>query len=176
MPFSFLDGNQKPVGYALDICYRIADAVKERLGLPKLDVHLNAVTSATRLPLITNGTIDLECGSTTNNFERRNQAAFTNTDFLTATRYVAKKNAGLRTIDDLKGKTVVSTSGTINLRQINEANTARKLGLTILLRGRPCRGVPYGPERAGGGVRDGRRAAGLLGRRREEAGRVRDLR
>ncbi|MDN3627520.1 amino acid ABC transporter substrate-binding protein [Methylobacterium isbiliense] len=132
VPFSFLDGNQKPVGYALDICYRIADAVKERLGLSKLDIRLNGVTSATRIPLIANGTIDLECGSTTNNFERRNQVAFTNTDFLTATRFVAKRSAGLHTIDDLRGKTVVSTSGTINLRQIMEANTARKLGLTIL--------------------------------------------
>ena len=132
VPFSFLDGNQKRVGYALDICYRIADAVKERLSLSKLDIRLNAVTSATRIPLIANGTIDLECGSTTNNFERRNQVSFTNTDFLTATRYVAKKSAGLRTIDDLRGKTVVSTSGTINLRQINEANAARRLGLTIL--------------------------------------------
>jgi glutamate/aspartate transport system substrate-binding protein len=132
VPFSYLDGSQKPVGYALDICRHIVDAVKERLGLAQLDVRLNGVTSATRLPLIANGTIDLECGSTTNTFERRNQVAFTNTDFLTATRYVAKKGVGLHTIDDLRGRTVVSTSGTINLRQINEANVARNLGLTIL--------------------------------------------
>ncbi|MBE7245193.1 MAG: amino acid ABC transporter substrate-binding protein [Actinomycetospora chiangmaiensis] len=132
VPFSYLDGNQTPVGYALDICYRIVDAVKERLGLDRLDVRLNAVTSATRVPLVANGTIDLECGSTTNTVDRRNQVAFTNTDFLTATRYVARKGAGLRTIDDLRGRTVVSTSGTINLRQINEANVARELGLTIL--------------------------------------------
>ncbi|MCJ2122375.1 amino acid ABC transporter substrate-binding protein [Methylobacterium sp. J-077] len=132
VPFSYLDGDQKPVGYALEICYRIVDAVKERLGLAKLDVRLNGVTSATRIPLIANGTIDLECGSTTNTFERRNQVSFTNTDFLTATRYVSKKSTGLHTIDDLQGKTVVSTSGTINLRQINEANIARNLGLTIL--------------------------------------------
>ena len=132
VPFSYLDGSQRPVGYALDICRHIVDAVKERLGLTHLDVRLNGVTSATRIPLIANGTIDLECGSTTNTFERRNQVAFTNTDFLTATRFVAKKEAGLRTIDDLRGRTVVSTSGTINLRQINEANVARNLGLTIL--------------------------------------------
>ena len=132
VPFSYLDGNQRPVGYALDICHHIVDAVKDRLGLAKLEVRLNGVTSATRIPLIANGTIDLECGSTTNTFERRNQVAFTNTDFLTATRYVSKKGSGLHTIDDLTGRTVVSTSGTINLRQINEANVARNLGLTIL--------------------------------------------
>ena len=132
VPFSFLDADQKPIGYAMDICHTIVDAVRERLGLAQLEIRLNGVTSATRIPLIANGTIDLECGSTTNTFERRNQVAFTNTDFLTATRYVSRRAAGLRTIDDLKGKTVVSTSGTINLRQINEANTARKLELTIL--------------------------------------------
>ncbi|MCJ2136391.1 amino acid ABC transporter substrate-binding protein [Methylobacterium sp. J-026] len=132
VPFSFLDADQKPIGYAMDICHVIVDAVKEKLGMPGLEVRLTGVTSATRIPLIANGTIDLECGSTTNTAERHNQVAFTNTDFLTATRYVSKRSAGLRTIEDLKGKTVVSTSGTINLKQINEANTARKLGLTIL--------------------------------------------
>jgi glutamate/aspartate transport system substrate-binding protein len=132
VPFSFLDADQKPIGYAMDICYAIVDAVKRKLDMPGLEVRLNGVSSATRIPLIANGTIDLECGSTTNTAERHNQVAFANTDFLTATRYVSKRSAGLHTIEDLKGKTVVSTSGTINLRQINEVNTARKLGLTIL--------------------------------------------
>ncbi|MDP4003516.1 amino acid ABC transporter substrate-binding protein [Methylobacterium sp. NEAU K] len=132
VPFSYLGGDQKPVGYALDICYKIADAVKANLGLSKLDVKLNPVTSATRIPLMANGTIDLECGSTTNNAEREKQVGFTNSHFLTATRFVSKKSANLHTIEDLKGKTVVSTSGTTNIKQINEANTEKKLGLTIL--------------------------------------------
>jgi len=132
VPFSYLGGDQKPVGYALDICFKIADAVKANLGLPNLEVKLNPVTSATRIPLMANGTIDLECGSTTNNAEREKQVWFTNSHFLTATRYVSKKSANLHTIEDLKGKTVVSTSGTTNIKQINEANTERKLGLTIL--------------------------------------------
>lgn len=132
VPFSYLGGDQKPIGYALDICFKIADAVKANLGLPNLEVKLNPVTSATRIPLMANGTIDLECGSTTNNAEREKQVNFTNSHFLTATRYVSKKSANLHTIDDLKGKTVVSTSGTTNIKQINEANTERKLGLTIL--------------------------------------------
>jgi len=132
VPFSYLGGDQKPVGYALDICFKIADAVKANLGLPNLEVKLNPVTSATRIPLMANGTIDLECGSTTNNAEREKQVNFTHSHFLTATRYVSKKSANLHTIEDLKGKTVVSTSGTTNIKQINEANTERKLGLTIL--------------------------------------------
>jgi len=132
VPFSYLDNEQKPVGYAFEICKKIAEAVKVQLKLPNLEVKLNPVTSATRIPLIANGTIDLESGSTTNNADRQKQATFTNTHFLTATRFVAKKSAKLDKIDDLKGKTVVSTSGTTNIRQINEANTARNLGLTIL--------------------------------------------
>ena len=132
VPFSYLGADEKPVGYAMDICYKIADAVKAKLGLPKLDVKLNPVTSATRIPLMANGTIDLECGSTTNNADRQKQVGFTNSHFLTATRFVSKKSNNLHTLEDLKGKTVVSTSGTTNIRQINEANTEKKLGLTIL--------------------------------------------
>ena len=132
VPFSYLDGDQKPVGYAMDICLKITEAVKTHLKLDKLEVKLNPVTSATRIPLIANGTIDLECGSTTNNADRQKQAGFTNSHFLTATRYVSKKEKKLDKIEDLKGRTVVSTSGTTNIRQINEANAARSLGLTIL--------------------------------------------
>ncbi|ACA18884.1 extracellular solute-binding protein family 3 [Methylobacterium sp. 4-46] len=132
VPFSYLDGNQKPVGYAMDICYKVVDAVKAKLGLPNLEVKLNPVTSATRIPLIANGTVDLECGSTTNNVDRQKQVSFTNTHFLTASRFVAKKSSNVSKFDDLKGKTVVSTSGTTNIRQINEYNAANKLGITIL--------------------------------------------
>src|SRR6202521_2109949 len=82
IPFSYLDDNQKPVGYAMDICYKIVDAVKKELKLDKLEVKLNPVTSATRIPLMANGTVDLECGSTTNNAERQKQVWFTNTHFL----------------------------------------------------------------------------------------------
>ena len=109
IPFSYLDDNQKPVGYAMDICMKIVDAVKKELKLDKLEVKLNPVTSATRIPLMANGTIDLECGSTTNNAERQKQVWFTNTHFLTASRYVSKKSSKIGKIDDLKGKAVVST-------------------------------------------------------------------
>src|SRR6266446_2070982 len=88
IPFSYLDDNQKPIGFAIDICYKIVDAVKNELKLDNLAVEFNPVTSSTRIPLLANGTIDLECGSTTNNPDRLKQVAFTNTHFLTATRFV----------------------------------------------------------------------------------------
>jgi glutamate/aspartate transport system substrate-binding protein len=132
IPFSYLDDSQKPVGFAMDICYAIADAVKKELKLEKLEVKLNPVTSATRIPLLANGTIDLECGSTTNNVERQKLVTFTNTHFLTASRFVSKKALGLNTINDLKGKTVVSTAGTTNIKQLTEVNAARNLGITIV--------------------------------------------
>src|SRR5689334_5974083 len=132
IPFSYLDDNQKPIGFAMDICYKIVDAVKKELKLDKLEVKLNPVTSATRIPLMANGTIDLECGSTTNNAERQKQVSFTNTHFLTASRYVSKKSSKIGSIDDLKGKTVVSTAGTTNIKQLTEANASRNLGVTIV--------------------------------------------
>jgi glutamate/aspartate transport system substrate-binding protein len=132
IPFSYLDDSQKPVGFAMDICYAIADAVKRELKLDKLEVKLNPVTSATRIPLLANGTVDLECGSTTNNAERQRLVTFTNTHFLTASRFVSKKALGLNTINDLKGKTVVSTAGTTNIKQLTEINAARNLGITIV--------------------------------------------
>jgi glutamate/aspartate transport system substrate-binding protein len=132
IPFSYLDDNQKPVGFAMDICYGVVDAIKKELKLDKLEVKLNPVTSATRIPLMANGTIDLECGSTTNNAERQKQVAFTNTHFLTASRYVFKKTSGIKSIADLKGKTVVSTAGTTNIKQLTEANAAKGLGATII--------------------------------------------
>lgn len=132
VPFSYLDDNQKPVGYAMDICAKIVDAVKQDLKLDKLEVKYTPVTSATRIPLIANGTVDLECGSTTNNAAREKQVSFTNTHFLTATRFVSKKSSAVKMMDDLKGKTVVSTSGTTNIKQMNDVNTEKKMGMNII--------------------------------------------
>jgi glutamate/aspartate transport system substrate-binding protein len=111
---------------------RIVDAVKAELKLQKLDVKLNPVTSATRIPLMANGTIDLECGSTTNNLERQKQVAFTITHFVTANRYVAKKASNINKLADLKGKTVVSTSGTTNIKWLTEENAKQNLGMSIV--------------------------------------------
>ena len=132
IPFSYYDDKQQVVGYAMDICMRIVDAVKAELKLQKLDVKLNPVTSATRIPLMANGTIDLECGSTTNNLERQKQVAFTITHFVTANRYVAKKASNINKLADLKGKTVVSTAGTTNLKWLTEENQKQNLGMNIV--------------------------------------------
>jgi glutamate/aspartate transport system substrate-binding protein len=132
IPFSYFDDKQAAIGYAMDLCGKIVEAVKAELKMPNLQVKLNPVTSATRIPLMANGTIDLECGSTTNNLERQKQVAFTITHFVTANRFVSKKAANLKNLNDLKGKTVVSTSGTTNIKQITELNGQQNLGMAIL--------------------------------------------
>jgi len=131
IPFSYFDDKQQPVGYSMDICMKIADAVKAELKLPNLKVNLNPVTSATRIPLMANGTIDLECGSTTNNLDRQKQVAFAPTTFVTANRLVSKKTSNITKLDDMKGKALVSTSGTTNLKQVTELNGSRGLGMNI---------------------------------------------
>ena len=132
IPFSYLDSSQRPIGYAMDICYKVVEAVKQELKLARLEVVLEPVTSSTRIPLLANGTIDLECGATTNNPDRLKQVSFTNTHFLTATRFVSKKSNKINSIDELKGKSVVATSGTTNIKQLTEANAARNLGINII--------------------------------------------
>src|SRR5512134_365221 len=132
LPFSYYDDKQQPIGYAMDLCMKIADAVKAELKLPKLDIKYQLVTSANRIPLMANGTIDLECGSTTNNIPRQEQVWFTMTHFVTANRWVSKKSSNVKKLADLKGKTVVSTAGTTNIKQITEINAAQNLGMNII--------------------------------------------
>jgi glutamate/aspartate transport system substrate-binding protein len=132
IPFSYYDDKQQPVGYAFELCLRIVDAVKSELKMPKLDVRYQLVTSANRIPLMANGTIDLECGSTTNNLARQEQVWFTITHFVTANRWIAKKSANISSLADLKGKTIVSTAGTTNIKQITEINGAQNLGMNII--------------------------------------------
>jgi len=132
IPFSYYDDKQQVVGYAMDICMKIVDAVKAELKLPKLEVKLNPVTSATRIPLMANGTIDLECGSTTNNLDRQKQVWFATTHFVTANRYVAKKSSKIQKLADLKGKTIVSTSGTTNIKWATEENAKQNMGMNII--------------------------------------------
>jgi len=132
IPFSYYDDKQQPVGYAMDLCLRIVDAVKAELKMPKLEVKYQLVTSANRIPLMANGTIDLECGSTTNNLDRQKQVAFTITHFVTANRWVAKKASNIAKLPDFKGKTIASTAGTTNIKQITEINAAQNLGMNII--------------------------------------------
>ncbi len=132
LPFSYYDDKQKPIGYAMDLCAKIVDAVKAELKMPNLKTNYQLVTSANRIPLMANGTIDLECGSTTNNVARQEQVWFAMTHFVTANRWVSKKSAKLKSLQDLKGKTVVSTAGTTNIKQITEINAAQNLGINII--------------------------------------------
>ncbi|MDS1139566.1 amino acid ABC transporter substrate-binding protein [Pusillimonas sp. SM2304] len=132
IPFSYLDDKQQPIGYSMDICHKIVDAVKEKLGMDKINVKVVPVTSSTRIPLLANGTVDLNCGSSTNTVERQAQVTFAPTTFVTATRFVAKKSSNINNLDDLKGKTVVSTAGTSNIRWATGANDQQKLGMSII--------------------------------------------
>jgi len=132
IPFSYFDDRQQPVGYSMDLCLRAVDAIKSALKMPNLQVKYSLVTSATRIPLMANGTVDLECGSTTNNLERQKQVWFAVTTFVTANRLMAKKSSNIRALADMKGRTIVSTAGTTNIKQITELNGSRNLGMNIL--------------------------------------------
>jgi glutamate/aspartate transport system substrate-binding protein len=112
IPFSYLDDKQQPVGYAMDLCMKIVDAVKTELKIPNLKIALQPVTSANRIPLLQNGTIDIECGSTTNSVERQKQVAFGPTYFVINVTAAVKKASGIKTLAELNGKAISTTSGT----------------------------------------------------------------
>jgi len=115
IPFSYLDDKQQPVGYSMELCGKVVDAVKAELKMPALKVAYQPVTSANRIPLLQNGTIDLECGSTTNSVDRQKQVAFGPTYFVINVSAAVKKDSGIKTFADLNGKTVASTSGTTSI-------------------------------------------------------------
>lgn len=132
VPFSYLDAQLEPIGYSMDLCWRIVDEVRNRLGMRDLEVKLIAVTSATRLPMVANGTVDLECGVTTNTAERQLNQAFSVTTFVAVSRLLSKKTSGVRTLDDLRGKAVASTIGTTSIQLLHNLNQSRELGLKIV--------------------------------------------
>jgi len=132
IPFSYLDNQQSYRGYSIDLCMAAAVAIQKQLGMTALNIKMVPVTSATRIPLITNGTIDLSCDSATNNEERSKVVSFAPTMFIAANRLLAKKSWNIRSLDDMRGKTIVSTTGTTILKQITILNDQRKLGMLIL--------------------------------------------
>ncbi len=121
IPFSYIGDNNEPVGYSIDICMKIVDAIKAELGMDDLGIKLVPVTGQTRIPLIANGTIDLECGSTTNNLTRQKQVEYLSTTFITGTKLVSKKTAGITEVEDLNGKIVGLASGTTNEKAVKAA-------------------------------------------------------
>ena len=133
IPFSYFGDNpQQPVGYSHDLQLKVVDAIKQELGLPDLKVRYNLVTSQTRIPLVQNGTVDLECGSTTNNIERQRQVDFSVGIFEVGTRLLTKKTSGVNDFPDLKGKNVVTTAGTTSERLLKIMNAEKKMGMNII--------------------------------------------
>jgi glutamate/aspartate transport system substrate-binding protein len=115
VPFSYLDDNQKPVGFAMDLCARIVDAVKSELKLASIQTKLQPIQLSTQIPLIQNGTIDIVCGPATNTLERQKVVAFSNTIFVSSIRAVVKKDAAIKAFEDLNGKPVSLTSGSTSI-------------------------------------------------------------
>ena len=132
VPFSYLAGPGKPVGMAVEISEAIAAEVKKVTNKPNLEIAWQAVTSQNRIPLLVNGTIDLECGSTTNNSTRGKDVQFAINHFYTGTRLLVKKSSGIRNYADLKGKTVATTAGTTNFQVLRKYNQDKSLDMNII--------------------------------------------
>lgn len=131
-PFSYYDDQQNVIGYTMDICAKIIDVIKQEVNQPDLNVRLVPVTSATRIPLMANGTIDLECGSTTNTPERQEQVGFSVTTYIAANRLLYGKENDFTSLESLRGRTVVSTAGTTSIELLTRLNNEQNLGIRIV--------------------------------------------
>ncbi len=132
IPFSYADDSGKSIGYSVDLCMRVVDHLRQTLKMPDLKVRQQLVTSANRVPLIMNGTIDLECGSTVNNLERQKTVAFSLTTFIVNTKFITKTSSGSQKLADLKGKTVSVTGGTNTMQKVTALNKQMNLELSII--------------------------------------------
>ena len=132
IPFSYYDDKQQVIGYSQELMLRVVEAIKAELKLAKIDTKLMPVTSANRITLVQNGTVDIECGSTTNNLERQKQVSFSTTIFVIGTRLMTKTDSGIKDFADLKGKNVVTTAGTTSERLLRKMNEDQKMGMNII--------------------------------------------
>ena len=132
VPFSYIGPDGKPVGYTVDLCMKIIDKIKETIKKPDLKVNLVPVTSANRIPLMANGTIDMECGTTAVTLARLQQVNFLPVHFFTGVKLMVKKNSGIKEIEDLKGKNIGVTLGTTEEKLIREISESKKLDLKIV--------------------------------------------
>jgi len=132
IPFSYADNTGQSIGYSVDLCMRVVDHLRQAMKMPGLKVRQQLVTSANRVPLVLNGTVDLECGSTVNNLERQKTVAFSLTTFIVNTKFIAKNSGGIQKLADLKGKTVSVTGGTNTMEKITALNKQMDLGLSIV--------------------------------------------
>jgi len=133
VPFSYIGSDGKPQGYSIDLCMKVIDAVKAELEMPNLEVNLVPVTSQTRIALMANGTIDLECGSTTNNLTRQKQVDYLPTTFITGTKIASKKGSGITEIEDLQGKTIALSLGTTNEKAIKRVAEENGIDIKTLM-------------------------------------------
>ena len=141
MPFSYLDATGKPIGYAIDLCMKVTQAVRRKLALPNLAVEFVLVTSTTRIPSIAQGAIDLECESTTNNAERRKTVAFAVPHYVTGSRYLVRADSNIRELKDFNGKKLAATLGTTTLKVVEQVNKGNNLGIDIVTPADLIRGV-----------------------------------
>ncbi|SLN63776.1 Glutamate/aspartate periplasmic-binding protein precursor [Roseovarius litorisediminis] len=132
IPFSYIGAENEPIGYSIDLCLKIVDAIAAELGVDSLDVHYVPVTGQTRIPLIANGTIDMECGSTTNNLTRQLQVEYLPTTFITGTKLASKVSSGITELEDMQGKIIGLASGTTNEKAIKAAIEAENLDVKIV--------------------------------------------
>ena len=133
VPFSYLIGSKTAIGFSVELTEAVIDDVRKKIKKPNLEVNYMAVTSQNRIPLMVNGTIDLECGSTTNNSTRAKDVTFSTNIFYTGTRLLTKKDSGIKNYADLAGKTVASTTGTTNAQVIRKYSADKKLDMQIVL-------------------------------------------
>jgi glutamate/aspartate transport system substrate-binding protein len=129
VPFSYIGKDGEPQGYSIDLCMKFVDAIKAEIEMPNLEINLVPVTSQTRIALMANGTIDLECGSTTNNLTRQKQVDYLPVTFITGTKIASKKDSGINEIEDLEGKTIALSLGTTNEQAIKRV--AKENGINI---------------------------------------------
>src|ERR1700736_3244652 len=132
VPLSYLDNNQKPIGFSLELCDLVVVKAKDKLNKPDLKIAYQAVNSSNRIPLVKNGTVDIECGSTANTIPRQQEVAYSVIFYAPQFKWIALKSSGLKTTDDLKGKTVAVTQGTNTSQFVAKLNTEKGLGMKIL--------------------------------------------
>jgi glutamate/aspartate transport system substrate-binding protein len=132
VPFSYLDDSQKPIGFSLELCNLVVAKIKATLGQPDLKVAYQAVNSSNRIPLVKNGTVDIECGSTANTIARQQEVAYSVIFYAPQFKWISLKSSGLKTTDDLKGKTVAVTQGTNTAQFVAKLNTEKSLGMKVL--------------------------------------------
>ncbi len=132
IPFSYIGPENEPIGYSIDLCMKIVDAIKAELGMDDIEVKYTPVTGQTRIPLIANGTIDMECGSTTNNLTRQKQVEYLPTTFITGTKIASKKGSGITQIEDMNGKAIGLSSGTTNEKAIKAVIEEKGLDVKVV--------------------------------------------